>query len=168
MNCPNCGAANDADARFCAECGTPLENQDNEATIVGHSLKDIDDDAPVLASPDQIAAEDEKTVTVDQATLNNAQADQSPSPPQPEAAAPSPPPVTPASGGMDQGGTSVVGDTGGDSKRTMWIIVAIIVVVILCCCCFSIGIGGAIGSDPGVIEDIIDELSWLPLHLPLA
>lgn len=24
MNCPNCGLANDPNARFCANCGTPL------------------------------------------------------------------------------------------------------------------------------------------------
>ncbi len=33
-DCPNCGAKNEAEARFCAECGTPLEGQVNEVVAI--------------------------------------------------------------------------------------------------------------------------------------
>ena len=34
MNCPNCGAANEPDARFCAECGAPLKGPAGEEDII--------------------------------------------------------------------------------------------------------------------------------------
>ena len=74
MNCPTCGAENDADARFCAECGTPLENPDIEATIIGQKLDipdDFDSDMTIMSSPARLA-EEAKTVAVDQDALADA------------------------------------------------------------------------------------------------
>jgi hypothetical protein len=66
MNCPTCGTPNDADARFCAECGTPLENADNEATIVGQrfNFDQMSDDLAADSPVDPVS--EARTVSVDQ------------------------------------------------------------------------------------------------------
>ena len=74
MNCPTCGAQNDVDARFCAECGTPLENPDIEATIVGQKFDlpdDLDNDMTIMSTPSRLA-EEAKTVSVGQDELADA------------------------------------------------------------------------------------------------
>jgi hypothetical protein len=75
MNCPTCGAPNDADARFCAECGTPLENPDNEATIIGQRFNIKAElglsDEDLFPGADDSASE-AKTVAVDQGQLAEA------------------------------------------------------------------------------------------------
>jgi len=167
MNCPNCGAENDADAHFCAECGTPLENQDIEATIAGQNLRDADNDATVFAGPDAIAVEDEKTVSVDQAMLANALANEAASASQPETSPPSAPPAD-STGGAGAGGASPGDDAGDNNNRKMWIIVGVITLLILCCCCiFSIALGSILRSYPGIFENI-NDLSSLPAYLPLV
>ncbi len=186
MNCPNCGAKNDADARFCEECGAPLENQDIEATMVGQNLSDVaDSDQTIMPSPEELAAEEAKTVTVDYAKLVEAAAaesnDPAPSPPPvPEAAPPPPPPdpSPPSSGDGDSGSIAGGGDAGGDGEtpaaagggqsRKMWILIGVVVLVLLCiCCCCSVPIGSCM-ADPNSCEDIIRELTAIPAYLPFV
>ena len=125
MNCPNCGAENEAEARFCAECGTPLEGPANEVVAE-------DDDRTIMSSVKQIS-EEAKTVSVSQADLADLNADiaqaedaefetETPAPPSGE-----------STGGSSQGG-------GVFTQRN--IIIAVVVLLILCCCCALLaGIG---------------------------
>ena len=188
MNCPTCGAANEADAHFCAECGTPLENQDIEATIAGQVLVDPDNDMTIMSTPEQLAAEQAKTVTVDHSDVVEAVAateveenapsgieTEPPPPPPPPASPPPPPPVDSSPPPASDGGsdvppvaTDIASDDEGGSNKTMMIVGIIVAVLLLCCCCCSLGAGASLGSDPELMEDIIRELSFVPGYLPFA
>jgi hypothetical protein len=175
MNCSNCGATNDADARFCAECGAPLENEDVEATIAGQVFLDADNDETILSTPGMLAAEEAKTVSVDQTILADAQED-APAPLEPEytlppsAASSTPTGFTDDDGseGGDDGedGRSSANDAGGGNRRTIIIISVVVLLVILCCCCCSIAVGTQI--DPNNIEDLLREFTLLPTYLPFV
>jgi len=153
MNCPNCGAENEAGVRFCVECGTPLEDQ----SIFGSPATEDDaDDQTILTTAPRVA-EDAKTVSVTQEDVAAAaveiEVEQSPLPPTPEpererpqSAEPPPPPPP------------VGGDSGGKSNRNI-IIIVVVVLLVLCCCCATLGVFGAASSD--VMEDILYELSLL-------
>lgn len=169
MNCPTCGAENEADARFCAECGSPLEDQAAEAIKAERVFSQVDEDATIISSAGLLAEEEAKTLAVDQAQLSAALEDASAGAPSDDAPEPEPaPPAQPAAGGSsgNQGESSFSGggESGGGKNRTM-IIVAIVAIVLLCCCCCSLVVGGAIGSDPELLEGIIDELSLVPTLL---
>ncbi len=178
MNCPNCGANNDADARFCAECGAPLENPDLEATIAGQFLLDDEGDAKTIpAGPDEIDAE-AKTVAVDQAQLSAAIAeDDGVSTSEPETA---PPPVggvpvadagdSDSGGGVKSGGGSAGGvfaaggnDDGG--RKRMMIIAGVVVILLLCCCCCALIAGIASSEDiQRELEDLVGQVTLLPSY----
>lgn len=169
MNCPTCGAENEADARFCAECGSPLEDQAAEAIKAERVFSQVDEDATIISSAGLLAEEEAKTLAVDQAQLSAALEDASAGAPSDDAPEPEPepkpvPPAQPASGGSggDQGESSFSGggESGGGKNRTL-MIVGIVAVVLLCCCCCSLAIGATIGSDPELLEDMIDELSMV-------
>jgi len=177
MNCPTCGAQNEADARFCAECGTPLENQEIEAAKAEQVFDDSDEDKTILSSPADLAAEQAKTLTVDEAKLAAALDEGEEAAP---ASQPSPSPETPASepelepepagpgsgsGGESGGADSSGGESGGNRKM---IIIGAVVLLLLFCCCCSVAIGGAIGSDPDAFEDILRDLTALPVSLLLV
>jgi len=42
--------------------------------------------------------------------------------------------------------------------------VVVLVLLLLCCCC-SVLIGAAIGSDPNTIQNLMGEISSLPVNL---
>ena len=176
MNCPTCGAENEADAHFCAECGTPLENQDIEATIAGQVFVEDDSDMTIMSTSDQLAAEQAKTVSVDHSKvadmLEEDIASEPPpgmvSEPPPTSSPPPPvsvPPADDGNGDKPVGGTVVSDDDKGGSNKTMMIVGIIVAVLLLCCCCCSVGIGASLGSDPELMEDIIRELSFVPGYL---
>ena len=71
MYCQNCGAENEAGARFCVECGTPLES---EAVASPPPLVEEDADRTILTSAPRVA-EEAKTVSVTQAEVVAAAAD---------------------------------------------------------------------------------------------
>ena len=168
MNCPSCGAENDVDARFCAECGTPLENQAVEAAKAGQVFDAGDEDATIMSTPGELAAE-AKTMTVDQAKVA-ASLDEEAAPAatlEPEPSPPPPPVPTPGSSMDDQSGSSSDdGDSG--SNRRMMIIIGVIILLVLCCCCCSVAVGGVIGSDPNSFEDLMREFTMLPAYLLIA
>lgn len=176
MNCSNCGATNDADARFCAECGAPLENQDVEATMAGQEFFDADNDETILSTPDMLAAEEAKTLNVDQAVLADVQENDDAAPSEPE---PTPPPAVASStptgitdddgherGGDGQDGGSNAAAANGGNRRIFIIIGAVFLLVILCCCCCSIAVGTQI--DPNNIEDLLRDFALLPTYLPFV
>lgn len=180
MNCPTCGAENEADAHFCAECGTPLENQDIETTIAGQAFVEDDSDMTIMSTPGQLAAEQAKTVSVDHSEVADVMgqegAESEPPPsvesePPPIASTPPPPPppvsAPPADDGDGDGPVvgEVVSDDKGGSNKTMMIVGIIVGVLLLCCCCCSVGTGASLGSDPEIMEDIIRELSFVPNYL---
>ncbi|MEW5959397.1 MAG: zinc ribbon domain-containing protein [Chloroflexota bacterium] len=145
MNCPNCGAINEADARFCTECGTPLEDQSQP--VMPPPAEDEADRTILSKGP--LVIEDAKTVSVTQADVAAAEVKievEKPSSPESK----SPPPAKSDSG---QGLTS---------SRNL-IIIAIVGLVLLCCCCSILALVGAAGS--GVIEDITNELGMGPSRL---
>jgi hypothetical protein len=136
---------NDADARFCAECGAPLENEAVEAAKAGQAFVEADEDQTILSAPGEIASE-AKTLAVDQVEISAGLDDSvSPLPSEPK---PSPPPtddVPPrreiAGGGDDAGSGDAGGASGGSGGRfgsPMLISIVAIAVLGLCCCCCSV------------------------------
>ena len=173
MNCSNCGAENDVDAHFCAECGTPLDNVAVETAKAEHVFSDTDEDATIMSAPGEIAME-AKTLAVGQTNMvadvedaNNAEEvddDSSSSEPESPPSSSGASPADAGSGdqdgdGMDHGGGGGDGQKG--SNRTMIIVGAIVLVLFLCCCC-SVLVGGVVGSDPDMIEDLIEKIAMLP------
>jgi hypothetical protein len=128
MNCPNCGAKNEAEARFCAECGTPLESQVDEVVAE-------DDDRTIMSSVKQIS-EEAKTVSVSQADLADLSADMAQAE---DAEFETETPAPPSGGATGSGGGS---SQGGGLFTQRNIIIAVVVLLILCCCCALLaGIG---------------------------
>lgn len=177
MNCPTCGAANDPDARFCAECGTPLENQDIEATISGQLIQPDEEDATVVSTLKDLAAQD-KTLAVDQAQVADAlaEAESEVVPPGPSSPPPleSPAepvdvePVTPPPDRPESASPPPAAAQNGDSKKKTWLIIGIIaaLAILLCCCC-SLVIGGVLGN-PDTVQNIMQGLSSLPIPVFMA
>ena len=95
MNCPNCGAKNDADARFCAECGTPLDNAVLKAAKVEEAFEEADEEKTIISAASDMAVE-AKTLAVDQAEVvaaveevnNTEEADDDGSTAEPESSSP--------------------------------------------------------------------------------
>lgn len=157
MNCPNCGAENEVGARFCVECGAPLENQ---VELPDHPPEFFDDDSDrtILSTASRVA-EEAKTMAVTQEQLAEAESAASYSA-EPESSFLPPPP----SAGAGSGGSS--GFQGLMTQRN--IIIAVVVILLLCCCCCALGVAINAASNPEAIEDILDELSLLPLYIPLV
>ncbi|NJN96921.1 MAG: zinc ribbon domain-containing protein [Anaerolineales bacterium] len=94
MNCPNCGAENEAGARFCVECGAPLETQVNLPSQPPE-MDDMDDDRTIMSSFGRLA-EEAKTVAVTQEQLAAAEAEVASAferGPEPEPIPPAPRPI---------------------------------------------------------------------------
>lgn len=167
MNCPNCGAENEAGARFCVECGAPLETQVNLPSQPPE-MDDMDNDQTIMSSFGRLA-EEAKTVAVTQEQLAAAEAEVGSAferGPEPEPIPPTPRPIG-GSGGDGGSGGSFGGSNGGGqnwmSRRN--IIIAIVVLVVLCCCCSSlIGISVALSED---FEDLLETslLTALPFFV---
>ncbi len=127
MNCSHCGAKNEENARFCADCGTPLEGQtdtevDNDRTIMS-SVKQISEEAKTVA----VSQDDLSKLANDMAQAQDAEFE-------PETTPPSPP-STPT-GGSDGGQKS-----GFFTQRNIIIMVVVLLALCLCCCVLA-GIGG--------------------------
>lgn len=138
MICPKCGADNEAGARFCEECGAPLDNP----VDLPPPLESADEDDRTILSSLSRLAEEAKTVSVTQEQLAEAEAAAS-TPFRPE---PPPPPPLSSSGGSSDSGQ------GWMTQRNMIIIGVVIVVLLLCCCC-SVIVGGIMAN-----PEIMDEL----------
>jgi hypothetical protein len=171
MNCSVCGAENEADARFCAECGAQLEphlQQGLEATLAGRpGDDDFDNEATILSprpeieaqlrnlsiepvEPDEISMpeDDMRSALEPEPPLMAANDDLPMAEPEDEPEVDHPPPPQ-----------------AGDNSRKILIIVGLILaVLILCCCCLSLVVGGLIGSDP----QLLDEFNNLGYGAPLS
>jgi len=136
MNCPTCGAENEADARFCAECGSPLDSEpdqplteNEDLTIV--SAGQIPEQAPTVAG-DQ---EDVVSVPGESTEADEAEIE------------------------MDDTSTAAdlpPGNGRGSSNTQRYIIIAVVVLLFLCCCCCLLAAVIAVASDP----DIIDQFTF--------
>ena len=150
MNCPTCGAENEADARFCAECGSPLEGRADQPLAE-------DDDRTLLSTVSEIS-EEAKTVAVTQEDVANLAAELEAEKAEAESDS-SVPPASPPAGGTG-GGEGLL------NQRN--IIIAIVVLLVLCCCCCAIAAIVSLASNP----DIIDEFSFMrdlsPTLLPFV
>ena len=139
QHCPNCGAENDADAQFCAECGTPLDVQvssdmaDNDQTILSTNIS-----AEIVEGQkteifkhdsDNDGDDDDETVVISQEDIVEAITDD-----EPEIVSPSPETASASSGG---GG---IMDQPWMTQRNM-IIGGVILLALLCCCCSATLIG---------------------------
>ena len=145
MNCPNCGAENETDARFCAECATPLDEQpEAESTPVEEAGQD-----QTILSSGPLVADDATTVVATQDDEMTAAAEL-------EVEVETPPPAEPE---LPPAGTPPKGDSGssgqGLANQRNLIIIAVVVLVLLCCCCLTLGLLGAAFSD--VFRDIMYE-----------
>lgn len=182
-NCPVCGAENEAEARFCAECGAPLADDDNEATMVGRvkvfpGPEEEDESERTILSNFFKSTEEAETLTVDQAEIMAARAEtpsQAPAPPpaRPEVDIPpvsAPPPferpvveVPPVSSGSGAGNLPPAGT---DGRKNNWpmIIGITLGVLLLCCCCCSLLVGGSVASDPDTMDDLMRELGVFAPH----
>jgi hypothetical protein len=150
MKCPNCGAENEAGARFCVECGAPLEDQVDTPPHPPEFDED-DSDRTILSSFSRVA-EEAKTVAVTQDQLAAAEA---------EAMSARPSSTPPPTGGAS---SSSSGSGGGFwTQRNIIIIVVVVIVLLALCCCCSLLIGGALGN-PELLEDL--SLRLLPAYLP--
>jgi hypothetical protein len=183
-NCPVCGAENEAEARFCAECGAPLGDDDNEATMVGRvkvfpGPEEEDESERTILSNFFRSTEEAETLTVDQAEIIAARAETPPKAPAPPSTGPeadippvsAPPPFErpvvevspPLSSGRGEGSLPPAG-TGGRKNNWPMIIGIILVLLLLCCCCCSFVVGGTVASDPDTMDDLMRELGVFVPH----
>ncbi len=157
MNCPNCGAENDPEARFCAECGTPLEGAAETGGVTIVETPD-EDDRTILSSYSSLMAEQAKTVSVTQddvaAAAAEAEADRfAREEPDPMPSPPPPPSLTTPPGGA--GGKNWM------SQRN--IIIAVVVLLLLCCCCIALIVVGSVLMGEGEFD--FEEFNMLPAYL---
>lgn len=135
MKCPNCGAENEAEARFCVECGAPLEDQ---VDVPSHppEFDEADTERTILSSFSRMA-EEAKTVAVTQDELAAAEAEAISA-----RSSTSPPPTSEASSSI----------SGGFWTQTNIIIITVIVLAILCCFCAALS--GSMAAYFGVFENL--------------
>jgi len=139
MNCPTCGAENEADARFCAECGAPLESQESAPVE--------DDDLTIMSTVSEVS-EEAKTVSVTQedvaelaASMEQAEEAEF----EPETS--SPPPIT----------GDIVSDEGSGNNTRRYIVIGVLVLLVLCCCCCVLAaLGWAVAGEMNMDIDGID------------
>ena len=167
QHCPTCGAENDDEAQFCAECGAPLAVEadpisvDDEPTILSTNISEL-----IEAQKTEIfdGSEDhEETIQVSQAEIfgtTPAQAETTADPEIPTgetvgSAGASPP--SPPAGGDSNGGSS---NGGMMSQRN--IIIAVVALLLLCCCLFAL-VGGALlaFSEEFALRVDYDVIPWL-------
>lgn len=153
MHCPTCGAANEPNAPFCSECGTPLETTtDTAATIAGQIIDLPADDAhPINDDPQPFEppppASSESAHALSTMPMPVPEPAQPPAPP-----APAPPALPPANLAQPPGPPQ-------ESKRLLVVIAVAALVVSLLCCCLSLAIGAVLGANPNLMWDIWFQLS---------
>ena len=117
MNCPTCGAENEADARFCAECGAPLESQTDTPVE--------DDDMTILSTVSEVS-EEAKTVSVTQDDVAELAAEMEEAEEAEFEPETSSPPMT---------GEVVSGGASGRNNTQRYIVIGVLVFLVVCCCC---------------------------------
>ncbi len=190
MNCQDCGARNEAKARFCSECGTPLEHQVADTPPT-------DDDETIFATSDQIQSRLGATQLMEEAEegtiISSAEevqrrlgATQHMDDPEEDAtmfSVPSPVSEVAQTVSVTQEDVAAAqaqdvasypppeppapppanqAESGGMMSQRN-IIIAFVVLIVLCCCCFALSIIGLAAG--GVLEEFQLELNALPLTL---
>lgn len=154
INCPTCGATNSINDRFCGECGSPLDGE-NEATIISQRpIVDDDDDndnRTMMSMPASIPDDEAQTLAVSQAELQAALGSEGGN------FDPPPPPPSGDDGSSQESGNNLF------SQRN--IIIAVVVLLLICCCCALLGGVLSILANEGLMEEIQRELGLLTLYL---
>ena len=185
MNCPACGAPNETDAQFCAECGSPLENNETEATIAGQKWSiDPESADPGIDEPVTVSEADENTgdlPVVPESTVvgqfpsptTPPEPDDQPDEPSPssiedEAELPESPETAEPEAEVSPKEVSP-GANGGSSRKVGFIVGVVALLFIIICCCCSVFVGAMFGlltSELG--QEILRELGAISVHWPVA
>ena len=171
MNCTNCGAANEPDARFCAECGAPLKSPAGEDDIIIVEPPREDTAQTIFSAQSELEVEEAIPVNETEETFV-AEVEGIPGapdvPPAYEAGYSSQPEPVDYEAGysrepeFEPGPPPPESLTGDDDGPGFWtrrniIIVAVVILLLLCCCCAALAIGGALGSG------LLDEMYYMEL-----
>lgn len=155
QHCPTCGAENEDEAQFCAECGAPLDVEaeavpvDDEPTLLSTNISELIEAQRTEVFEGNNGEDDEATIQISSEEIIEAVAE--------EPSQPGSPPLP--SDGNTTSGTEAGGSNGWMSQRN--IIIAIVVLLVLCCCFFAIVSGGLVAfseefaqaiSRPGVFS----------------
>lgn len=169
--CPKCGTGNEDDAKFCANCGQPLEANEQPAPPV------VDTPAAEAAKPQAVIPEVQPPVQEDYSPS------QEPAMPAQEVD-PVAPQETPAQEEPEQEGyggpvytapqpepmESMVEDTGEKNPATLWLILNIVATVLCCCTNLPAIVGivfAAIGMSSFKKGDVEDAKSKAKLSMIL-
>jgi len=135
QHCPNCGAENNEEAQFCAECGAPLDTEnevvevDDDPTLLSTNISELIEAQKTEIFEGSSDEDDGATIQISSAEIVEATAQE-----------PQTPPPAPSGDEGDNGGTEVASSGGWMTQRN--IIIAIVVLLVLCCCFFAIVGGG--------------------------
>lgn len=182
MNCPACGALVEADAQFCAECGSPLENSETEATIVAQTWTvDAKSADPLVDKPVTAPETADDDGDLSPVTVETPVDDQSPSPttlpetdtqpdePQRSSSKDEPEPREPSDTAEAPPKETPSGENGGSNRKIRLIVggVALLLIIILCCCSVIVGaLFGIMESELG--HEILRELGTISKSWPMA
>ena len=173
QHCSMCGAENETDAQFCAECGSPLDVETpteapyEDETIPSSSVRDRIEAQTTDVLP-QVQPDDEAqeaTVIADAVEVEPESPPETPPVDEPEASSEpepiiieaeplvsEPPADIPPEGNNDNHDDQ--GQDGFWSQRNIIIAVAVLL-LLLCCCCVAL-IGGGAAAYMEELEDLLE------------
>lgn len=184
MNCPACGAPNEADTQFCAQCGSPLENDEIEATIAGQKfLVDSEPVDPTVPEPATAPEADSssdltvaaETIMVDQIPPPAGLPESDDQPDEPLPSSTENEPVTPKSPETAEAlaepppNETPAGANGAGDRKIRFIVGGVALFLIIICCCCSVFVGAMFGiltSEAG--QEILRELGAISLNWPVV
>ena len=161
MNCPNCGAENSPNMRFCVECGASLKPQTPPSTPPELPDESVDDDQTILSSSNPLRPR------VEEADISDRGRPEVAVPPplsedMPSHTSAMPPPLIEDQANSDQAELP-------QKPRKLFVALGACLSMIFFCICFTvIIIMVAALSDPDGFEDLLRELSFATGDWPMA